>query len=188
MMALPCSGTCTRLLAVLLLGAACVSFPVRTAPPARSTPARAAPPPTSAELAAVARAVLQRANAVRAEMKVAALREAPPLNVAAQDYAYELATRQRLDHNSPKPGRETMTQRIEAAGGTWQRAAENLASTSDIMVDVPRIVIELWLTSAGHRRNLLDPAYTTTGVGVARDARGFWYVVQLYVFPPPPRR
>src|SRR5687767_4656945 len=115
------SRTCSRLVAVLLLGVSCVSFPVRTAPPARSTPA-------SAELGAVARAVLQRANAVRAEMKVAALREVSALTVAAQDYAYELATRQRLDHNSPKPGRETMTQRIEAAGGTWQRAAENLAS------------------------------------------------------------
>ena len=131
----------------------------------------------------MARAVVQRANAVRAELKLAALREVPELTAAAQDYAAELAKRQRLDHNSPRPGRQTMTQRIEAAGGQWQRAAENLASTSDNMVDVPRVVIELWLTSAGHRRNLLEPSYTTTGVGVARDPRGFWYVVQLYVLP-----
>jgi uncharacterized protein YkwD len=163
---------------------ACVSLPVQTRPPARSIPARAAPPPTTAELEAVARAVLERANAVRAEVKAPALREVPALTTAAQQYAVELAARQRLEHTSPTPGRKTMTDRIEAAGGTWQSAAENLASTSDVMVDVPRVVIELWLTSAGHRRSLLDPSFTTTGVGVARDARGNWYVVQLYVLPP----
>lgn len=171
---------------VLLWCGGCISLPVQTRSAPRTAPARAAPP-TSAELAAVARDVIRRANAVRADVKAPALREAPALTAAAQDYAHELAALQRLEHTSPTPGRTTMTQRIEAAGGTWQRAAENLASTSDVMVDVPRIVIELWLTSAGHRRNLLDPAYTTTGVGVARDRRGFWYVVQLYVLPPPRR-
>jgi uncharacterized protein YkwD len=169
--------------AILLLGSACASARAPTAS-TRGASVRAAPPPTSAELTAARRAIVQRANAVRAEMKLAALHEVPELTAAAQDYASELAKRQRLDHNSPLPGRQTMTQRIEAAGGRWQRAAENLASTSDSMVDVPQVVIELWLTSAGHRRNLLDPSYTTTGVGIARDTRGLWYVVQLYVLPP----
>jgi uncharacterized protein YkwD len=170
--------------AVLLSCSSCASLPAPPrAPPPRNAPPRPAPP-TAAELTAVARAVIQRANAVRAEVDAPALQEVPALTAAAQEYAHELAALRRLEHTSPTPGRTTMTQRIEAAGGTWQRAAENLASTSDVMLDVPRVVIELWLTSAGHRRNLLDLDYTTTGVGVARDARGYWYVVQLYVLPP----
>jgi uncharacterized protein YkwD len=163
---------------------ACAPLPMQSRTATRADAGRAALSPTDAELVAIARAVVQRANAVRAEVNAPALREVPALTSAAQAYALELAARQRLEHTSPTPGRKTMTDRIEAAGASWQRAAENLASTSDVMGDVPRAVIELWLTSAGHRRSLLDSGYTTTGVGVARDARGFWYVVQLYVLPP----
>jgi uncharacterized protein YkwD len=158
-----------------------MTMPGHTSP--RGSSVAPASPPSSAAVASLARAVIDRGNAVRTDVKVSALREAPSLMAAAQQYALELARLRRLDHTSPTPGRRTVVERIEAAGGSWQRAGENLALTSDRMPDVPRRVVELWLNSSGHRRNLLHPGYTMTGVGVARDSRGDWYVVQVYVLP-----
>jgi uncharacterized protein YkwD len=164
---------------LLSCGACYVPLPVQSRGPARNAPS----PPTSMEVAAMARAVVQQANAVRTDVRAPPLRETSALTAAAQEYAVELATLRRLDHNSPTRGRRTVTDRLAAAGVLWQGAAENLAAMSDPMPEVPRVVVELWLNSAGHRRNLLNPRYTTTGVGIARDSRGRWYVVQLYVLP-----
>ena len=40
-----------------------------------------------------------------------------------------------------------------------------------------------WLTSDGHRRNMLDAQYTETGVGAARSKSGKWYYCQLFATP-----
>lgn len=73
--------------------------------------------------------------------------------------------------------------RIDAAGGSWSRIAENLATMSGPASNVAAQTVRLWLDSEGHRRNMLEPAYTHTGVGVAIDSDGIWYVTQVYVLP-----
>jgi uncharacterized protein YkwD len=37
-----------------------------------------------------------------------------------------------------------------------------------------------WLGSETHRTNLLDPQWTSTGVGVAEDGNGDIYITQLF--------
>lgn len=76
-----------------------------------------------------------------------------------------------------------MTMRIEAAGATWTRAAENLASITARPADVPAGAARMWLESDGHRANMLGADYTHTGAGVAVDTRGVWYITQLYTVP-----
>lgn len=41
-------------------------------------------------------------------------------------------------------------------------------------------VVSLWLTSPGHRRNI-EGKYNLTGVGIARDKRGWIYYTQTFV-------
>ena len=41
-------------------------------------------------------------------------------------------------------------------------------------------VVALWLTSAGHRRNILG-RYNLTGIGVTRDPRGWYYYTQIFI-------
>jgi uncharacterized protein YkwD len=137
---------------------------------------------TPGELLATARAVIERANAVRADVDARVLNESPELMQAAQEYAEELARLERLSHESPTAGRITMQQRVAATGVSWQRAAENLAALSG-RAEIAGNIIDMWLRSPGHRRNLLDPVFTLTGVGVARDRQSAWYVVQLYGLP-----
>jgi uncharacterized protein YkwD len=177
------------LLALLLslFANSCAPFsePAATQP---SPPRAALPPVATATRRALARDVLQHANEARKDARVRALAEEEALTRAAELYAEELSRLQRLEHVSPTRGLETMTQRIEAAGGQWRRAGENLATTYGV-ANLPRAVIDMWLGSPGHRRNLLDSGFSQTGVGIARDTRGAWYIVQLYVLPPvrPPR-
>ena len=44
----------------------------------------------------------------------------------------------------------------------------------------PRDVVALWLTSSGHRRNILGH-YNLTGVGIVRDKRGWLYYTQIFI-------
>lgn len=164
-----------------LLCTACVTPPFPDA--GRAGPASGSGRDAGRNMPAVAAEVLRAADRARAAEGMVTLAVDAALNQAAQAHAEELASRRTLDHTSTTPGRTTMADRIRAAGGTWVRAAENLASTTGTAGTVPAQAIRLWLSSPGHRRNLLEPAYTHTGAGVAVDGAGLWYIVQLYTVP-----
>jgi uncharacterized protein YkwD len=165
---------------VLLVCTAC-TVPAGPPPPV-NVPVPAAPAPTET-VTGVARGVLAEVNRARQSNGVSALREDAALTRAAREHSEELAARRTLDHNSTNPARHTMTMRIDEAGGSWSRAAENLANMSGAASAVPSQTVRMWLSSEGHRRNMLERAYTHTGVGIAIDRRGIWYVTQLYVLP-----
>lgn len=57
----------------------------------------------------------------------------------------------------------------------FEGAAENIAHHAT--VDKAQAA---FLSSPGHRRNLLSRAYTRFGVGVAFDAKGFIYLTQIF--------
>lgn len=166
--------------AVVLVCTAC-SIAAGPPPPA-PVPIPAAPPP-EATLAAVALDIVQEVNRTREANGLRPLRDDPALRRAAREHSEELAARRTLDHTSTDPERRTLTMRIDAAGGSWSRTAENLARMSGPASNVAVQTVRLWLDSEGHRRNMLEAAYTHTGVGVAIDHNGMWYVTQVYVLP-----
>jgi uncharacterized protein YkwD len=47
----------------------------------------------------------------------------------------------------------------------------------------PRSNIRARLKSPGHRKNMLSPAYTRLGIGVAKDASGHTWTVQVFGRP-----
>jgi uncharacterized protein YkwD len=142
--------------------------------------------PTS-PYAVVAGHVLQEVNRARAAAAVGELSADPRLDQAATEHARELAGRRTLDHESLRPDRRTFTLRVEAVGVAWRSLAENLAQVPGSRTVVARQTARAWLNSPGHRQSMLNAAYTHSGVGVAEDASGYWYIVQLYVLPSPLR-
>jgi uncharacterized protein YkwD len=59
--------------------------------------------------------------------------------------------------------------RITAAGFSWADAGENIATG----FRTPREVMDAWMASPGHCRNILDPVYSRIGVGfVTRPVAG----------------
>lgn len=133
--------------------------------------------------AALAEAISEEASRVRQAHGVGPLSSAAALDRAALQHAQELAGRRLLDHRGQTQGRETLQQRINAAGVVWSGIGENLASIPGAARHLAEDVVYLWLNSPGHRANLLNAMYTHVGTGVTRDAEGHWYVVQVYVRP-----
>lgn len=64
----------------------------------------------------------------------------------------------------------------------WKKVGENLFFC-DGYDDVAAIAVKSWIRSADHKRNMLDRAYTRTGIGVAKSRSGGYYVTQVFLLP-----
>ena len=73
--------------------------------------------------------------------------------------------------------------RLHAGGVSgFTLAAENAGMTS--RQDPNGEILQGWLHSDDHRRNLYAPPFNATGIGVAQAADGTFYYTQLYVTLP----
>lgn len=77
--------------------------------------------------------------------------------------------------NSAQDWSETMADTGEFKHGEG-RFGENIAMDSES----PDNFTRQWMKSPGHRANITNGDYTTTGVGVAQDADGNWYGTQRF--------
>lgn len=82
----------------------------------------------------------------------------------AQDWATTMAHRQRMRHSSMRD--------IMKLG--YNRAAENIAWGQK----TPESVMNAWLWSPGHRRNIMSTSNTNIGCGAKKDENGrlYWCV------------
>jgi hypothetical protein len=142
--------------------------------------------PVLPDLPAAEAAIVQMTNAFRAENKLAPVRQSPQLIAAARAYAKRLAGYAALSHTADGT---TPSQRVVSAGYRFCEVAENLASildtrgfTSD---NYARRVVQGWEDSPGHRKNMLQPFVTETGVGVvqASSIEPKYIAVQLFARP-----
>jgi uncharacterized protein YkwD len=70
--------------------------------------------------------------------------------------------------------------RADAGGVKWSVLAENVAMTvgySDPVATVTRG----WMKSAPHRKNILNPVFQQTGVGIATAEDGTIYFTQMFL-------
>ena len=103
--------------------------------------------------------ILNEINVLRERYGVQALRTDTPSNHAAYQHAGELGVRQTLSHWSLDGSR--VAERYRAAGGTGLRAAENLGAGESV-----KSIIDAWMDSPTHRRNILNSQWFSAGVGV----------------------
>ena len=95
---------------------------------------------------------------------------------AAQDYSAILGQDTCFEHTCP-PVPE-LRNRVNAAGyAGWNRIGENIAAGQE----TPESVMAGWMTSPGHRANILNPAFKEIGVGFTRSNGQFGiYWVQVF--------
>lgn len=139
----------------------------------------------AAEPADSAKRIVEDANAFRKEEGVRPLAGNAALQSAAADFARFMARTGKYGHTAD--GRQP-AQRAAAAGYEYCVVSENIAYVYrskgfDSAEHLAREFVEGWKNSPGHRRNLVDGGVTETGVGVARDAQGRYYGVQLFGLP-----
>lgn len=134
-----------------------------------------------ADLSGVRSTALARVNRARQEEGRSPVAADPRLDAAAQRYAELMLSQGFYGHVTPEGG--TPRSRAEAAGyGQFVFLGENIAQG----LFTPDEVVERWLDSPDHRRNILEARATETGLGVAygdtpRGFRVLW--VQLFARP-----
>jgi uncharacterized protein YkwD len=108
------------------------------------------------------RLIFEFTNAFRAINGLSTLRWNDTLAVAARSHSLDMAIRAFFDHTNPD-GKDAST-RITEAGYSWKACAENIAMYP-IMSAVD--VVDGWINSPGHRKNMLTTQCDELGVGVS---------------------
>lgn len=136
------------------------------------------PPP---ERVVLERETLEAVNAVRREHGLNELVEDELLTKIAREHSEDMARRQYFAHVSPEGARAQ--DRVQRHSVAFARLGENIHKSKG-MADLEATAVESWMASRPHRKTILTPEYTRTGLGVAFDADGAAYFTQLFLLPP----
>ena len=117
--------------------------------------------------------VLDELNRIRKQNRLQALKSDIPSATAAFLHAVELRGRQTLSHWSLDGSR--VVERYRRAGGSGLSAGENLGAGESI-----RSIVEAWMESPSHRRNILNPDWYSAGAGIIRMEGGRIIVVTVF--------
>lgn len=142
-------------------------------PPVVTPPKPVLPPPGVKYLGKVEDLVLEMTNQVRRAKGLAPLSVDTELTNVARAYSDDMLVRRFFDHTTPDG--VSFHERISAHYHHWVNfTGENIWSawgyqTSNAL-SLAKEIVDDWMSSPGHRANMLDPDFTHLGVGVsARD-------------------
>ena len=124
-------------------------------------------PETDAAVRAYEQEVIRLVNAERAKYGLAALEEDWELSRVARYKSQDMHDERYFSHTSPTYG--TPFEMIRAFGLSYRAAGENIA----VGYATPAAVVAGWMTSEGHRANILSSSYTKIGVGYVADGN-YW--------------
>ncbi|MEU8093316.1 CAP domain-containing protein [Micromonospora chalcea] len=119
-------------------------------------------------LSAELQKVVTLVNQERAKAGCKALTVNAKLNLAAQRHSQDQADHKKMDHNG-SDGSEPKD-RVERAGYSWSMVGENVAWGYQSAAEV----MDGWMKSEGHRKNILNCGYTQIGMGLARSNGPYW--------------
>ena len=138
-----------------------------TPPPVTAAPPSSTAPPVVNSAVSIECAGL--ANAHRVAAGLAPLTVNGSLNSAAEGHSAYQASITTMTHDGA--GGVNAGTRMTNAGYVWRTWGENVAyGQADCAA-----VIAAWMASAGHRANILNPAFTDIGIAVAIGSNGYKY-------------
>lgn len=97
----------------------------------------------------------------------------------ARSYSRKMAREGFFDHydNDGK----TVADRVSMAKVKgWSKIGENLFYC-DPLDEVAAFAVRSWMGSPTHRQNILDPAWSGTGIGIAVSRDGGIYITQIFI-------
>lgn len=116
--------------------------------------------------------VIDLVNAERAKEGLPALTMDKQVQAAAQVRAMECE--QLFSHT--RPNGTSFVTALQEQNVSYRRAGENIAWGQR----TPKQVVTGWMNSEGHRANIMNPNFTTIGVGYYQNANGTNYWSQLF--------
>lgn len=123
------------------------------------------------------RGVFEAVNRERVRRRLAELAWDEDLAGVARAHCERMRDLNFFSHTDPEFG--NARQRLRAAGLRWSDWGENLFEEQG-MTDPAGSAVKRWMGSATHRRNVLNPAFARTGVGVVGRGRSYWFT-QVFV-------
>lgn len=121
--------------------------------------------------------VLNLVNEERAKYNVAPLKWDDSLAALAESHCEDMIDRNFFAHNTPDG--QTPFDRMKAAGISYSSAGENIAAGQYS----PQNVMDSWMNSPGHRKNILNPDFEYIGVGLARGGSyGIYWAQEFATF------
>lgn len=152
--------------------------PVPTAKPT-AAPAETEDPPSTDDDYTTGSITAQEENAFlllsqdRAANGRPALRLDPALCDLARLKSRDMFLNNYFSHTSPTYG--TAAQMLSAYGYAYTSVGENIAHHATV-----EKAQAAFMSSAGHRQNLLGSQWTAVGIGIWEDSQGYVYVTQLF--------
>lgn len=117
--------------------------------------------------------VLALVNAQRARASLGSLSLDPEASKAAGVRAREI----QISFSHTRPDGRDFSTALSEAGASYRASGENIAYGQRSAEQV----MDVWMNSAGHRANILNPGYSRIGIGHVKDSRGVDHWVQLFL-------
>lgn len=137
----------------------------RTEPPVTPPPK---PPQEDMPLESLKMRLLELHNQKRSEGRLSPLKPRTELSRAAQRHNDWMAKNNRLSHDEPGRG---IGERVREEGYNWLWVGENIA----MGYATPEAAVEGWMSSRGHRANIMNGRFTDVGFGVTKDEKNQWW-------------
>ena len=128
---------------------------------------------TTASLSAQEQTAGNLLNSDRARYNLSPLVIDPELCRIARIKSEDMRDNQYFAHTSPTYG--DVRSMLSQFGYAYTAAGENIAHHATV-----EKAQAAFLSSPGHRKNIMSSAYTKVGVGVAVDQKGFVYLTQIF--------
>lgn len=128
--------------------------------------------PASSEVSAYEKKVLDLTNQERAKAGVPALKLDTELSKVAREKSRDMQSKGYFDHNSPTYG--SPFDMMKQFGISYTTAGENIAMGQQS----PEEVVQAWMNSEGHRKNIMNANFTHLGVGHVADGN---YWTQMFI-------
>ena len=148
-----------------------VTVTVAAAPPPPT------PPPPSGDAATCEQALFNAVNALRASNGKAALTRNAYIDGLCRQHAQYMASAGTLSHDNSS----ARCNGIYANISGMHACAENVLQ-SNLPCDANDMA-QMWFTSPGHNANMLNAAYTISGMGIVIDGSGKIWACQMFTGP-----
>lgn len=135
------------------------------------------------DTAKIERLVFDLVNEERKRRNLAELARHDGLTMAARSHSHNMALRGFFSHVDPIEG--NLSERLKRHNLTMSVIAENIFCCYGL-TDHNQVALKCvqgWMSSRGHRKNILLRGIKFTGVGVVRSSDGKIYITQIYAAP-----
>lgn len=134
-------------------------------------------PPPKLVISKEAQMLIDLTNQTRVKNKLNPLKPNALLFQCAQGHSENMARLMKAGHVID--GKTTPADRVDATGYFYKTCGENVAQSPPNFAQIPT-VFNGWMNSPIHKAEILRPEYEEIGIGIARDAKGYYYFTQVF--------